>query len=86
MSAREIDQKIVNGCGHRWMPVWLMGPRWLNRRISASGDVDPKVAVIADDLEHRKFYEAGYKRGHRCLRCGMAYLAKTGAVVMTEVE
>lgn len=84
---REIDKVTANGCPHRWAPIWWKPEGWLNRRTSASGDVDPKVAAIAEGLEHRKFYEAGYRRAYRCsLDCGLAYLAKDGAVVKAEVQ
>jgi hypothetical protein len=87
MTTREIDQKIANGCAHRWVSIWWRPENWLNRRGASSGDVDPKVAVALEGLDRKKFYEAGYRRAYRCrLNCGLAYLAKTGAVVACRDE
>ena len=87
--SREIDRKTNNGCRHRWEPVWWKPPNvWLKRGCD-SGPlmVDPKVAFVAQELESRKFYDAGYRRAHRCtMKCGLAYLSKSGAVVPVRDE
>jgi len=67
-ATREIEQKIGNGCAHRWMPVWWKPESWLARRLGAE--------------RQERYQEAGYRKAFKCdLGCGLAYLAKTGAVV-----
>jgi len=72
MATREIEQKIANGCEHRWRPIWWKPEGWLYRAIATS--------------EHeKKFLLLGYRKAYRCERpCGLAYLYKTGAVVVLQ--